>query len=87
MRMICFINLFTANAKVYSIDNNDNQNFLGEVTLDEAAEKLADLCEFTDMNHLTLIGAPTYADALVPEILTYAKTKYSNSELNVEVMR
>ena len=87
MKMICFINLFTANARVYSVDADNTQEYLGEVALEEAAEKLVDLCEFTDLHHLTLIGAPTYADALVPEILTYAKTKYSNNELIVEVMR
>lgn len=86
-KIICFINLFTANARAYMIDSNDTQNLLGEIPLEELEEKLADLSNLTDIHHITLIGAPTYADGIVPEILQYAKTKYSNNELIVEVMR
>ena len=87
MKMICFINLFTAKAKAYSVNDDNDQTFLSEITVEDAAEQLADLCHFTGLHHLILIGAPTYSDALVPDILAYSKIKYSNNDLTVEVMR
>jgi hypothetical protein len=87
-KIVCFINLFTTNQRVYLTDSNSNDlKPLGEIPLQELEEKLVDLCELTQNNSITLIGSPSFADEIVPEIMKYAKLKYNNNEITVEVMR
>lgn len=87
MRLICFIDLFNENARIYSLDEMNNQTFLSRVPVATLSEDIAAVSNISGVNHITLIGASAYAEGIVPEIIEYAKTKYSNNELIVEVMQ
>lgn len=88
MKLICFIDLFNENARIYSwSEADDTQTFLSRTPVATLSENLATISNISGVNHITLIGAPVFAEALVPEIIEYAKTRYSNNELIVEVMQ
>ena len=86
-KIICFINLFTAESKAYRIDENNNQELITTIPIEYLAENLAIISNHSGINHITLIGAPNYADGIVTEILTYSKINFNNNDLTVEVMR
>jgi hypothetical protein len=78
-KIICFINMFTAESRVYRLDENDNQELLNVVPVEKLSAGLAAISANSNINHITLIGAPTYADAIAPEIIEYAKTNFNNN--------
>ena len=86
-RIVCFINMFAANSRVYKLNMSDEETFICEVPVEKLPAGLASISANEKLNHITLIGAPTYADAIVPEIIEYAKTNFNNNDLIVEVMR
>lgn len=86
-KIVCFINLFTLNQRVYLAGVDNDLKPLGEIPYDELVEKLADLSELTQVNLISLVGSPKFADEIAPEIMKYAKIKYNNNEITVEVMR
>jgi hypothetical protein len=86
-KIICFINMFAAEAKVYRLDEDNNQDLINTIPVEKLSAGLAIISANSKINHITLIGAPTYADAIVPEIIEYAKTNFNNNDLIVEVMR
>ena len=86
-KIICFINMFAAKARAYHLDSEDNQTLISEIPVDQLSYGLAAISAEKNINNITLIGAPDYADALVPEILEYAKLNFSNNDLIVEVMK
>lgn len=87
-KLVCFINLFTSNARVYVVHEDTNmQTLVGEIPVDTLEEKLATYSHATNINNIVLIGAPTFAQELVPEIIQYAKIQYNNNDLLVEVMK
>lgn len=87
-KLVCFINLFTSNARVYIVHEDTNeQTLVGEIPVDTLEEKLATYSHVTNINNIVLIGAPVFAQELVPEIIQYAKIQYNNNDLLVEVMK
>ena len=86
-KIICFLNLFTTYQRVYIVDETNNLKPVGEFLFADLAEKLAELSDAVNLNHIVLVGSPAYAEEIVPEIKQYAQTKYSNNDLIVEVMR
>lgn len=87
MKLVCFINLFTYNARLHKVDADDNMEFVSEIPVDNLAESLAAAGSLNGINQITLIGAPVFAEVLVPEIIEYAQTKFGNNDLIVEVMK
>ena len=85
-KIICFINLGMANARVYELNCNEEQKFITDMPLEKLSEGLAATSAMYKINHITLIGSPSYAEGIAPEILEYAKTNFNNDNLNVEVM-
>lgn len=85
-KIICFIDLFRLHSRVYTVDKESNQTFIAEIPLAELGEKIAETSFAAHINHVTLIGAPAYAEGIVPEIKEYALTKYNNNDLVVEVL-
>ncbi len=86
-KIICFINLFTSNARVYSFNEEiNNQTFICEVPVETLSEGLASVSSMNNINTITLIGAPMFAKEIAPEIMEYAKTNFNNNDLIVEVM-
>lgn len=86
-KIICFVNLFKANARVYTLNEDDSEQvYIAEVPVDTMTHSLAEIGTVNNINKIILIGAPTYSKELVPDILEYAKVKYNNNDLIVEVM-
>lgn len=86
-KIICFINLGMANARVYELNIENEQKFITDMPLEKLSEGLAATSAMYKINNITLIGSPSYADGIVPEIIEYAKTNFNNNDLIVEVMR
>lgn len=86
-KILCFINIFSANANVYSHDPEKGEELLCRVSLETLANDLVDLSHSTNLNHITLIGSPRYSEAITSEILEYARTQYNMNDLIVEVMK
>lgn len=86
-KIVCFINLFTAESKAYRIDQDNNQELITTIPVEQLTEGLATISSHSGIYNITLIGAPDYAEGLIPGILEYAKTNFNNNDLIVEVMR
>lgn len=86
-KIICFIDMFRLHSRVYVRNEETEQmSLVGEIPLAELETKIADTCFAAHTNHVMLIGAPTYAEGIVPAIKEYALTKYNNNDLVVEVL-
>lgn len=86
-KIICFLNLFTNYQRVYIVDETNNLKPVGEFLFSDLEEKLAELSDVVNLNHIVLVGSPKYAEEIAPEIKKNAQIKYSNNDLIVEVMR
>ena len=51
------------------------------------ANLLMDISDIVKVNNIQLHGASQYADEIASEVLTYARTKYNNHDLIVEVVK
>ena len=87
-KLICLLNLFTESQTIYLVNmETGKSNIAATATLSELSEKVVDISDITKVNHIELHGAPSYAHAMVDDIYTYAKTKYNNNNLIVEVLQ
>lgn len=86
-KLICLINLFIEQQDIYLADLETGKvSIAASCTLDQLSEKIVDIADITKVNNIELRNAPTYSAAIAEDIYKYAKSKYSNNEIHVEVI-
>ena len=55
-KIICFLNLFTTYQRVYIVDETNNLKPVGEFLFADLAEKLAELSDAVNLNHIMDFG-------------------------------
>lgn len=87
-KLVCLLNLFTETQHIYLVDTESGKsNIAASATMDELSERVVDISDITKVNHIELHGAPTFSAAMADDIRTYARTKYNNNEIFVEVVK
>lgn len=85
-KLVCLLNLFTETQNIYLIDTDSGKsNIAATTTMDELSERIVDICDITKVNHVELFGAPAFSAAMADDIRMYARTKYNNNDIIVEV--
>ena len=86
-KLVCVLNLFAETQHIYLIDSEASKSSIAaSVALNELSERIVDISDIVKVNHIELHGAPAYATAMSEDIYTYAKAKYNNNDLIVEVL-
>ena len=86
-KLICFINLFTYDQNIYLFNAATQETKVAtNTTFEDLSTVLADISDITKVNHIELHGARKYANEIASEVLTYAKSRYNNNDLTVEVI-
>lgn len=87
-KLVCLLNLFMENQNVYMVNTETGKSDIAiTTTMAELSEKIVDISDITKVNHIELHGAPAFSAAIAEDISTYAKTKYNNYDLVVEVIK
>ena len=87
-KLVCPISLFSMQQTIFLIDEENNKTTTAAVaSLEDLSETLADISDIVKVNNIQLHGASQYADEIASEVLTYARTKYNNHDLIVEVVK
>lgn len=87
-KLICLINLFIEQQDIYLVDLETGKvSIAASCTLNQLSEKIVDIADITKVNNIELRNAPMYSAAIAEDIYKYAKSKYSNNEIHVEVIQ
>lgn len=83
--IVCYPNMFS-NVQTIHILNADKTSSRFAVPTNKLAEILVDNCNEFHIEHISLYGNTTFLEPMAEEILAYAKTKYNNINVKVEVI-
>lgn len=87
-KLVCLINLFIEQQNIYLVDlETGKASIAASCTLDSLVEKIVDIADITQVNNIELCSAPSYAASIANDIYIYAKTRYNNHDLIVEVVK
>ena len=85
-KLVCLVDLFTFDQTIFMYDDVEKTyTVVSDATFENLSERLADISDVTKINHIELRGARKYVNEIASEVLTYAKTRYNNNDLIVEV--
>lgn len=86
-KLVCLVDLFTFDQTIFVYDDVEKTyTVAANATFENLSERLADISDITKINHIELRGARQYVNGIASEVLTYAKTRYNNNDLIVEVI-
>jgi hypothetical protein len=87
-KLICLINLFVEQQDIYLVDLETGKvSIAANCAFSELSEKIVDIADITKVNNIESRNAPMYAAGITEDIYTYARTKYNNNEIQVEVVQ
>lgn len=87
-KLVCLINLFIEQQDIYLVDLDTGKvSIAASCALDSLSEKIVDIADITQVNNIELRSAPSYAASIADDIYAYAKTRYNNNDLIVEVVQ
>ena len=87
-KLICLINLFVEQQDIYLVDLETGKvSIAANCAFSELSEKIVDIADITKVNNIELRNAPMYAAGIAEDIYAYARTKYNNNEIQVEVVQ
>lgn len=82
--LICYLNMFEFNQKLYLFDNNTYE-LIDEMPIENLIAKTAFNCEKNDINHIHFFGDENFLNPYVEELKKYGQTYYNLNDLIVEV--
>ena len=82
--VICNLNLFDANQKIYIYKNNMYE-IIGETNLNSIAEDMLTIGQEHDISRFHIFGNNDYVDKLVEDLKFLNYSKFNNNEIEIEV--